>query len=392
MSPLPKRLQLSHLEEHIRRRDVMLSDPLQPGDAIRAALARGDASGTGPQAMLDEVKGARLLGRGGAGFTTGVKWESCSRQPIEPRVVVCNADEGEPGTFKDRLLLARYADLVFEGMTVAAYGIGASLGFVYLRGEYRYLLDALNATLERRRRDGLLGRAICGREGFDFDLVMVSAWDPVKRHHALFEALRRLRDRHGRVLRAALVGYPMRWRSERIEASEGDGKQSLIALRDKLLKLTREIDLEMKKRLENAVTLVESILKEEDAQAAIEKHAQEIDEFFSQAVQMEFEKAREENDLARIEKIQKLISVIEKMTAPPAEVEFLQTLLETRDENERARLLDEKIELVNDQFLQTINSIIAEGESHKQSPELLEELKSIYKLALRKSMEKNLKS
>ena len=180
--------------------------------------------------------------------------------------------------------------------------------------------------------------------------------------------------------------------SERIEASEGDGKQSLIALRDKLLKLTREIDLEMKKRLENAVTLVESILKEEDAQAAIEKHAQEIDEFFSQAVQMEFEKAREENDLARIEKIQKLISVIEKMTAPPAEVEFLQTLLETREENERARLLDEKIELVNDQFLQTINSIIAEGESHKQSPELLEELKSIYKLALRKSMEKNLKS
>ena len=180
--------------------------------------------------------------------------------------------------------------------------------------------------------------------------------------------------------------------SERIEASEGDGKQLLIALRDKLLKLTREIDLEMKKRLENAVTLVESILKEEDAQAAIEKHAQEIDEFFSQAVQMEFEKAREENDLARIEKIQKLISVIEKMTAPPAEVEFLQTLLETREENERARLLDEKIELVNDQFLQTINSIIAEGESHKQSPELLEELKSIYKLALRKSMEKNLKS
>jgi len=158
------------VEDHIRRRDVMLSDPLQPGDAIRAALARGDASGTGPQAMLDEVKNARLLGRGGAGFTTGVKWESCSRQPIEPRVVVCNADEGEPGTFKDRLLLNRYADLVFEGMTVAAYGIRATRGFVYLRGEYRYLLDALRETLERRRRDGLLGRSICGRQGFDFDV------------------------------------------------------------------------------------------------------------------------------------------------------------------------------------------------------------------------------
>ena len=158
------------VEDHIHRRDVMLSDPLQPGDAIRAALARGDASGTGPQAMLDEVKSARLLGRGGAGFTTGVKWESCSRQPIEPRVVVCNADEGEPGTFKDRVLLTRYADLVFEGMTVAAWGIKATRGFVYLRGEYRYLLDALRATLARRRREGLLGRGICGRDGFDFDV------------------------------------------------------------------------------------------------------------------------------------------------------------------------------------------------------------------------------
>ena len=85
-------------------------------------------------------------------------------------MVVCNADEGEPGTFKDRLLLGRHADLVLEGMTVAAYGIGASQGFIYLRGEYRYLLDALQATLERRRRDGLLGKDICGQAGFDFDV------------------------------------------------------------------------------------------------------------------------------------------------------------------------------------------------------------------------------
>ncbi|MCM2310375.1 MAG: NAD(P)H-dependent oxidoreductase subunit E [Steroidobacteraceae bacterium] len=158
------------VEDHIRRRDVLLDDPMCPGDAIRAALMRGDATGTGPQATLDEVKNARLLGRGGAGFTTGIKWESCSRQAVTPRVVVCNADEGEPGTFKDRLLLNQYADRVFEGMTVAAYGIGASLGFVYLRGEYRYLLPALQATLDERRRTGLLGRTICGREGFDFDI------------------------------------------------------------------------------------------------------------------------------------------------------------------------------------------------------------------------------
>jgi [NiFe] hydrogenase diaphorase moiety large subunit len=158
------------VEDFVRRRDVMLSDPLRPGDAIRAAIERGEASCTGPQATLNEIKLARLLGRGGAGFTTGVKWESCSRQPVTPRVVVCNADEGEPGTFKDRLLLRQHADLVFEGMTVAAYGIGATQGFVYLRGEYRYLLDALRDTLERRRQAGLLGRAICGRQDFDFDV------------------------------------------------------------------------------------------------------------------------------------------------------------------------------------------------------------------------------
>ena len=157
------------IEDQVRRRDVILNDASQPGDALRAALARGDAAQSGPQATLDEIKAANLLGRGGAGYTTGLKWESCRRQKIEPRVVVCNADEGEPGTFKDRVLLTRHADLVVEGMTVAAHGIGATQGFIYLRGEYRYLLDALRTVLERRRRAGLLGRAILGREGFDFD-------------------------------------------------------------------------------------------------------------------------------------------------------------------------------------------------------------------------------
>ena len=84
--------------------------------------------------------------------------------------VVCNADEGEPGTFKDRVLLASYADLVFDGMTVAAYAIGASQGFLYLRGEYRYLLESLEATLERRRAANLLGNGIAGQAGFDFDI------------------------------------------------------------------------------------------------------------------------------------------------------------------------------------------------------------------------------
>jgi [NiFe] hydrogenase diaphorase moiety large subunit len=160
---------LFEVENRICKAGPLLTDPLQPGDAVRAALARSDAVGN-TQAVLDEIKAANLLGRGGAGFTTGVKWESCRRQDTTPRVIVCNADEGEPGTFKDRLLLTRHFDLVIEGMTVAALGIEARLGFVYLRGEYRFLLESLREVLARRRAQGLLGTSIAGREGFDFDV------------------------------------------------------------------------------------------------------------------------------------------------------------------------------------------------------------------------------
>ncbi len=180
--------------------------------------------------------------------------------------------------------------------------------------------------------------------------------------------------------------------SERIEKEQGDTKQSLSALRDKLLDLTRKIDNEVKKRLENATSLLESILKEDDAQAAIEKHAEEIDEFFTQAVQVEFEKAHSENNLERMGKIQKVVSVLDKMTAPPPEVELIQKLLEASDDNERKKLFAENEALVNDQFLQTINAIISEGSTRNQTPELLDALKSIYKLALRYNMEKNLRS
>ncbi len=178
------------IEHNIQRRDALLSCDMAPGDGLRAALARCQGDGTlasntrswreglptdlaGPIAVLDEIKRARLRGRGGAGFTTGLKWEACRNAPLAPgkqRIVVCNADEGEPGTFKDRVLLSAYADMVFEGMTVAAYAVGARQGFLYLRGEYRYLLSALENTLMKRRAAGLLGRNIAGQKGFDFDI------------------------------------------------------------------------------------------------------------------------------------------------------------------------------------------------------------------------------
>ena len=158
------------IADNIRRADVLLGMPLTPGAAIAAALARG------AQAMLDDMKRSNLRGRGGAGFATGLKWELCRNAsgaaPGSTHYVVCNADEGEPGTFKDRVLLTRHADTVFEGMTVAALAIGARRGFVYLRGEYRYLLDELQAVLQRRRTAALLGTAILGHAGFDFDIAI----------------------------------------------------------------------------------------------------------------------------------------------------------------------------------------------------------------------------
>jgi [NiFe] hydrogenase diaphorase moiety large subunit len=123
-----------------------------------------------PAEVIRSVKTARLRGRGGAGFPTGMKWEFAREVEAERKFVICNADEGEPGTFKDRVLLTERADRVFAGMTIAAYAIGASEGVLYLRGEYAYLLPFLEQRLQRRREEGLLGTSVLRKEGFDFDV------------------------------------------------------------------------------------------------------------------------------------------------------------------------------------------------------------------------------
>ena len=95
------------------------------------------------------MRDSKLKGRGGAGFPTGMKWNFAAAEKREPKYIICNADEGEPGTFKDRLILTDYADLVFEGMTIGARAIGAALGLVYLRAEYGYLRP-ISRTSSRR--------------------------------------------------------------------------------------------------------------------------------------------------------------------------------------------------------------------------------------------------
>jgi [NiFe] hydrogenase diaphorase moiety large subunit len=134
------------------------------GDGLRAALSRP------PETIIQEMTKAKLRGRGGAGFPTGLKWKLCRQSISAAHHVVCNADEGEPGTFKDRVLLTELPDLLFDGMTIAGYALGARQGRVYLRGEYAYLGKTLQDVLQNRRRLGLLGRNICDHDGFDFDI------------------------------------------------------------------------------------------------------------------------------------------------------------------------------------------------------------------------------
>ncbi|MDP7286917.1 MAG: hypothetical protein QGH94_02870 [Phycisphaerae bacterium] len=131
---------------------------------LKAAAAGGRAD------ILATMKTAGMRGRGGAGFPASVKWNLAAAAVGAEKFIVCNADEGEPGTFKDRLILSDHVDLVFDGMTIAAIAVGASKGILYLRGEYVYLLTDLQGALARRRDDGMLGQNAAGREGFDFDI------------------------------------------------------------------------------------------------------------------------------------------------------------------------------------------------------------------------------
>jgi [NiFe] hydrogenase diaphorase moiety large subunit len=163
------------VEDNIQLAGLLLNDKLAHGEALTAALQRG------VEETLAEIETASLRGRGGAGYTTAWKWHlayegneedsfcdiAVHRQPV--RYIVCNADEGEPGTFKDRVLLNSYAHDVIEGMTVCASIIKAKQGFIYLRGEYLHLYDKLQAVLAERRAAGLLGDNILG-QGLCFDV------------------------------------------------------------------------------------------------------------------------------------------------------------------------------------------------------------------------------
>ncbi len=153
----------SEISNNIRNSgEVFFNDKYVKGEALKNALTKsGDE-------IIAEVKSSGLRGRGGAGFSAGLKWEFCKKN-IGDHYVIANIDEGEPGTFKDRILLTQYPQQIFEGMTIAALAIGAERGIIYLRAEYKYLKNYLENCLEEMRKANLLGEKIQS-SSFNFDI------------------------------------------------------------------------------------------------------------------------------------------------------------------------------------------------------------------------------
>jgi len=161
-----------------QRRNVLAHcgrvNPRRIEDAVArgcyAAMSRALTS-MSPEEIIDEVRESGLRGRGGAGFPTGVKWDFCRRAPGDEKYLICNADEGDPGAFMDRALLEGVPHQVIEGMVIAAFAIGVSHGFVYVRAEYPIAVEHMTTALEQARECGLLGEDILGT-GFSFDIEL----------------------------------------------------------------------------------------------------------------------------------------------------------------------------------------------------------------------------
>jgi NADH-quinone oxidoreductase subunit F len=124
-----------------------------------------------PDAIVDAVKASGLRGRGGAGFPTGLKWQFVDKKSSKPKYICCNADESEPGTFKDHVLMERNPHLLFEGCLIGCYAIGAKVAYIYIRGEFHHVQDVLEAELIKARAAGFVGRNLFG-SGFDCEIYI----------------------------------------------------------------------------------------------------------------------------------------------------------------------------------------------------------------------------
>src|ERR1700730_2128497 len=151
------------LSKYVRRPNSFTLDfylQHQGYEGLRKALALA------PEQVVDIVKASGLRGRGGAGFPTGMKWQFVDKKSPNPKYIACNADESEPGTFKDHLLMERNPHLLFEGCLIGCYAIAANVAYIYIRGEFYHIQQVLEAELAKARAAGFVGKNIFG-SGFD---------------------------------------------------------------------------------------------------------------------------------------------------------------------------------------------------------------------------------
>ena len=142
---------------------VHIMERYEAGSGVKKALSMARTE------VIRTVRESGIRGRGGAGFPTAVKWNLCAAAQSAKKFIVCNADEGEPGTFKDRLLLTERPEVLLDGITIGGYAIGAKLGVIYLRAEYAYMRPGLEAAIAARRHSKLLGKKVLGKN-FEFDI------------------------------------------------------------------------------------------------------------------------------------------------------------------------------------------------------------------------------
>lgn len=180
--------------------------------------------------------------------------------------------------------------------------------------------------------------------------------------------------------------------TEKIESSQIEEKKKLTALRDKLLALTSEIDKKIQQEYEQAKGLLETIISSEKISENAEKNLSKIDDLFIQVLENELALARKNANLERISKLEQVMIVIERASEPPAEIKLLQDLLDTQKEADLQVKLNEHSGEITSEFAEMLNTVIAQSESNKQDAKLIEKLKSLYRIVLRFSMQKNLQS
>jgi [NiFe] hydrogenase diaphorase moiety large subunit len=152
------------VNNNIMKKGWILDQNYKVGDALKKVL------NITSEEVIEEIKTSNLRGRGGAGFPTGLKWQFCRNSPGDRKYIFCNADEGEPGTFKDRVILTELPMLLLEGMVIAGYAVGAAEGIIYVRYEYKYLQKYLEDILQKFMKDNYIGKDICGKKGFNFNI------------------------------------------------------------------------------------------------------------------------------------------------------------------------------------------------------------------------------